>query len=540
MGNTLQQHIIHFFKAIFGDWDLKAQLHPLPERAEKIRSPQQFTYPFCYRPHKICRLVADEVIADCYNTPEMVPTEGKMFGILIVEYKGKRYYLRAFSGIYNGSYHHKGFVPPVVDLQNPKGHFRLQELEIVKMTQRISDLKGQLPKLMPPEKNMPEAMKKANEEITRLKALRKKMSQDLQMWTFHQFRMKNAEGEEADLLDIFKDYKSPFPEEEYIAYKEGRITVKPRGKYGVPPGGAGECCLPKLLQYAYLHGLKPICMEEFWIGPSKGNQMRVEKSFYPACQHKCVPILTFMMKGLNVEENPLFERARKKLDQVRTLYEDDDIMVVFKPSGLLSVPSKNKGEPSLQVHLTIQNPNYMLMHRLDQDTSGVMLVAKNRSAAMWIRQQFALHKIKKKYVAILEEEIPDMVTALRSIDEQTLHAGVTEFLSPTPEGHRRGYIKLPLGRNPFDAPRQVVDHRFGKPAFTYYEFTSHTRVELYPHSGRTHQLRVHCAHPEGLNRPIKGDILYGTESERLYLHAESITFQHPTTMEWMTFTEKAF
>lgn len=540
MSLHIQQSVIQFLKGIFGDWDLKAQLHPLPKKAQKIPSPQQFTYPFCYRPHKICKLVCNEVVDYCYNTPEMVPTEGKMFGILIVEHKGKRYYLRAFSGIYNGSYHHKGFVPPIVDLQDPKGHFRKKELEIVEMTQRISDLKGYLPKGMPTEAMMPEKIKHANEEIARLKAQRKEMSQDLQMWTFHQFRLRNAEGAEADLIDIFKDYKSPFPEEEYIAYKEGRITVKPHGKYGVPPGGAGECCLPKLLQYAYLHGLKPICMEEFWIGPSKGNEMRVERSFYPACQNKCVPILTFMMKGLNVEENPLFERARQRLDLVRTIYEDNEMMVVFKPSGLLSVPSKNRGEPSLQVYLSMKNPNNQLMHRLDQDTSGLMLVAKNRATALWMQRQFAQHRVKKKYVAILEEEIPDVITSLRAIDAQTLHSGVKPFASPTPEGHPRGTINLPLSRNPFDAPRQVVDHRFGKPAFTYYEFTSPNRIELYPHSGRTHQLRVHCAHPEGLNRPIKGDILYGTEADRLYLHAESITFQHPVTLEWMTFTEKAF
>lgn len=534
---TLSHYISLFFRKYFTERELYAQLHPLPKKARRISSPKQFTYPFCYRPHKICRLVSNEVVNYCYNTPEMVPREGKMFGILIVEYKGERYYLRAFSGIYNGSYHHKGFVPPVVDLQAPEGHFRQEELEIVSITQQINNLYSNLPKHIPSGMLLTDQQKQAIEEIARLKALRKEKSQELQMWTFHQFRMKNAEGEEADLIDIFKDYKSPFPEEEYIAYKEGRIAVKPHGKYGVPPGGAGECCLPKMLQYAYLHGLKPICMEEFWIGPSKGNQMRIEKNFYPACQHKCLPILTFMMKGLSVEENPLFERARQLVEEVRTIYEDDDMMVIFKPSGLLSVPSKNRGEPSLQVYLSIKDAHYQLMHRLDQDTSGLMLVAKNHTTALWIQRQFALHRIKKKYVAILEDEVSDDTS---NAQHSTLHTGVNEFPTPTPDGRRRGTINLPLSRNPFDSPRQVVDHRFGKPAFTYYEFTAPNRVELYPHSGRTHQLRVHCAHPEGLNRPIKGDILYGIASDRLYLHAESITFQHPTTLEWMTFTEPLF
>lgn len=499
---SIAHHISLFFRKHFTERALYAQLHPLPKKAKRLSSPQQFTYPFCYRPHKICRLVANQVINYCYNTPEMVPKEGKMFGILIVEYKGERYYLRAFSGIYNGSYHHKGFVPPIVDLQDPKGHFRQEEQEIVAITQQIQRLYGSLP-------NESSAKEDTLTEITRLKALRKEKSQELQTWTFHQFRMKNAEGGEADLIDIFKDYKSPFPEEEYIAYKEGRITVKPKGKYGVPPGGAGECCLPKMLQYAYLHGLKPICMEEFWIGPSKGNQMRVEKNFYPACQHKCVPILTFMMQGLNVEENPLFERARQLLDEVRILHEEEDFIIVYKPSGLLSVPSKNHGEPSLQAHLLSQNPNLHLMHRLDQDTSGVMIVAKTPEACGWIQQLFTEHLIKKKYVALLEEG---------------------ETATPT------GTISLPLSRNPFDSPRQVVDHRFGKPASTYYEFTGPNRIELYPESGRTHQLRVHCAHPEGLGRPIKGDILYGTASDRLYLHAETLGFCHPLTGKWVHFT----
>ena len=546
--NKAFSHIPRFFRGIVDRWELRRQLHPLPQSVHKTESPKEFTFPFCYRPHKLCRAAADEVIAYCYNTPEMVPTEGKMFGVLVVEYKGKRYYLRAFSGIYNGSYHHKGFVPPVVDLQDPKGYFRKKEQEIVALTHRIGNLYSDMPgKHADPAEETPE-QKQRKEEIAQLKLLRKEMSQELQMWTFHQFRMRNARGDEADLIDIFKDYKSPFPEEEYIAYKEGRIATKPKGQYGVPPGGAGECCAPKLLQYAYLHGLKPICMEEFWIGPSKGNQMRVEKNFYPACQHKCVPILTFMLKGLNVEENPLFHRARLLLKRVRILHEEEDFLIVYKPSGLLSVPSKNHGEPSLMDYLYSLNPNYHLMHRLDQDTSGVMIVAKTHEACGWIQNLFMEHKMMKKYVAILDEPSPMPDKALLKAkkaqdilhDEPSPyrepHSGVTELRRV--DGLPQGTISLPLSKNPFDSPRQVVDHRFGKEAHTYYEFTSPRRIELYPETGRTHQLRIHCAHPEGLGRPIKGDILYGTAADRLYLHAESIGFCHPITGKWMHFEEK--
>lgn len=475
---------------------LETLLHSFPPETKSIPSPAQFTYPFCYHPHPLCSLAAKEVIEYCYRTPEMYPHEGKMFGVLVVAHKGERYYLRAFSGIYNGSYHHKGFVPPVYDLQAPDGYFCEEEQRIVELTRQVNEVTSETEKIQ-------------------LKALRKEASQALQTWTFRQFRLLNANKQVADLLDIFKDYKTPFSEEEYINYKEGRTPIKPKPKVGIPPGGAGECCAPKLLQFAYQHDLSPLCMEEFWVGPSEGSQMRIEGHFYPSCQHKCVPILTYMMQGLDVEENPLFRRGKELLKQVRILHEDDDLMIAYKPSGLLSVPSRNHGEVSLQAHLETINSEYRLVHRLDQDTSGLMLVAKNLEACRHLQEQFVQHDIKKKYIAILS--------------------------SPPMEGvAKEGIITLPLSRNPFDSPRQTVNHRIGKQSITRYRLVGDTRVELFPETGRTHQLRIHCAHPEGLGRPIKGDILYGTAADRLYLHAESITFRHPTTGEWMTFTEKAF
>ncbi len=337
------------------------------------------------------------------------------------------------------------------------------------------------------------------------------------MWTFHQFRMRNARQEVKDLIEIFAAVKSPFSEEEFIDYKEGRSPTKPQPKMGIPPGGTGECCAPKLLQYAYLNHLKPICMAEFWVGPSKQNEMRIEGNFYPSCQHKCYPLLNYMMQGLDVEENPLLARGKEKLKQVRFIYEDEDIMVVYKPSGLLSVPNRDLKGESLSAYLLTLNPNYRLMHRLDMDTSGLMLVAKNNMASKSLQDQFLRHDIKKKYVAILDDATSD--TCIR-------------------EG--QGTISLPLSRNPFDSPRQVVNHRVGKTAITHYIFKGENRVELYPETGRTHQLRIHCAHPDGLGRPIKGDILYGTRADRLFLHAEEIKFSHPSTGEWLTFTEPEF
>lgn len=471
-------------------------LHPLPPQAEGIPAPEQFTYPFCYRPHPLCQIAAKEVMDYCYHTPDMFPHEGKMFGVLIVEKDGQRYYLRAFSGIYNGSYHHEGFVPPVCDLQDREGYFHQEEKRISHITQQLQDSSSE-------------------DERTKLKALRKEKSKALQMWTFQQFRMLNAHRQTADLLEIFKDYKSPFSVEEYVDYKEGRTPHKPKSKQGIPPGGAGECCAPKLLQYAYQHSLKPVCMGEFWVGPSQMNEMRLEGNFYPSCQSKCMPILTYMMQGLDVEENPMLTRGRRLLQDVHILYEDNDLMVVYKPSGLLSVPSKNVDEVSLQAYLAASNPNVRLAHRLDQDTSGLIIASKNMDTYRKLQQQFTQHEVEKKYVAILDDSLA---------------------CAPSTEG----IISLPLSRNPFDSPRQVVDHQYGKPATTRYHFVGENRVELFPETGRTHQLRVHCAHPEGLGRPIKGDVLYGTPADRLYLHAESITFLHPTTGERLTFSEKGF
>lgn len=425
----------------------------------------------------------------------MVPTEGKMFGVLVVEHEGRRYYLAAFSGIYNGSYFHEGFVPPIHDLQH--GYFADEEQRIVALTQLLSETTNE-------------------EKRITLKALRKEKSNALQMWTFRQFRMRNARQEVKDLIEIFEGSKSPFPEEEYIDYKEGRIAEKPKARMGIPPGGTGECCAPKLLQFAYEQHLRPLCMGEFWVGPSVKNQMRVEGNFYPSCQHKCFPLLTYMLQGLDVEENPLFARGKEKLKQVRFIYEDADLMVVYKPSGLLSVPNRDLKEESLSAYLLTINPDYRLVHRLDMDTSGIMLVAKNPRVNKLLQEQFFRHEVKKKYVALLEPAKPGQPIS------------------------GEGDISLPLSRNPFDSPRQTVNYTYGKPSLTHYVFTDENRVELYPQTGRTHQLRIHCAHPDGLGRPIKGDILYGTRSDRLYLHAEAITFTHPTTGKQMHFEQKEF
>lgn len=246
-------------------------------------------------------------------------------------------------------------------------------------------------------------------------------------------------------------------------------------------------------------------MAEFWLGPSPKDELRIDGNFYPACQSKCKPILSHMLQGLDVEKNPMLDIAKERSKQVEYIYEDDDIAVVYKPAGLPSVPGKDDDLPSLLQIVRVRHPEALNVHRLDMDTSGLLIFALNEAAYSNLQQQFVRQEIAKTYVAVLERPVADSIP-------------------------RSGTISLPLLPNPYDRPRQMVDYAHGKKAVTYYELQDDaTRVFFRPKTGRTHQLRVHAAHPDGLGVPIKGDPLYGTASERLYLHAESIEFRHPRT-----------
>ena len=435
-------------------------LHPLESHLER---PERFTYPFCYEPHPLCQLAAKEVQAYIATHPEIREDadQGKMFGVLVVEGG----FLAAYSGLLAGRNDWAYFVPPVYDAQQPDGYFKQQE-QIISLTSHLSPLTS------------------------------KQLSQELQTWLFHQYRLLNARGEVKDLVDIWQEY-----------YNRPKLLQK----YPLPPGGTGDCCAPKLLQYAYQQGLNPLCMAEFWWGAATKTELRQHLNYYPACRGKCKPILTWMLQGLDVDPDP--ETLSLQQMELPVVYEDEWLLVVNKPSGLLSVPGRI-GQYSVETIMQERYPDSMVVHRLDMGTSGLLIVAKTQDVYRALQEQFVKHQIRKKYLAVLE-----MNHSSFNIQHSTLPA--------------KGRISLPLRPDPMNRPRQIVDLEHGKRAVTDYEFLSDRVVALWPQTGRTHQLRIHCAHPDGLGCPIVGDELYGTrqQGQRLMLHAAELWFRHPVTLE---------
>ena len=425
-------------------------VHPLKTDLPK---PAYFTDPFCYEPHPLCLLAAEEVKQELAR---MSLTEGKMFGVMIVESEHSLGFLAAYSGLLEGRNDWSYFVLPVFDAQQPDGYFKTKEREIMQSADH------------------------------------KELSLSLQLWLFQQYRLLNARGETKDLVEIWQDYHS---------------APRIRSRYPLPPGGTGDCCAPKLLQYAYLHHLTPVCMAEFWWGESPKSLIRHHGQFYPACRGKCKPVLTWMLQGLDVD--PHTDAADAVYPEPAIIYEDEAMAVLSKPAGMLSVPGKTDDD-SVAAWAQRRWPGAMLVHRLDMLTSGILLAAKTMEAYQQLQQQFTDRAVKKKYLAIVEG-------------------------SPAKE---HGIIDLPLASDPMNRPLQVVDPENGKRAITEYRVLQagqHSLLALWPHTGRTHQLRMHCAHPEGLGCPIVGDELYGRKADRLYLQAQAISFVHPTTGKRMHF-----
>lgn len=536
-----------------------------------IDIPKQFTFPFYYTPHKLSILAAKDLQ---YYLKEQTDFEhnfglnknckglqiGKMFGVMVVQTSyGKLGYIASFSGKLAENNYHRGFVPTIYDTLDNNGFYKKGEailnqlnLEIsllekadllkrakstlektrctvetellafkddikIKKKARKLERENAIKVLSRAEyERLDEALKQQSiyyhfrlkdlkqegeakvkaaltilnnftQPITALKAKRTALSASLQKRLHAQYRFINAKGVTKDLQDIFKEAMVP------------------------PPAGSGECAAPKLFQYAYENKLVPIAFAEFWWGASPKSKVRKHMQFYPSCRSKCEPILGHMMEGLNVEPNPIKAIADYKAP-LEIVYEDDYLLLVNKPAEFLSVPGKYI-TASVLARMKRYLPNAkgpLLVHRLDMSTSGLLLVAKNEKTHKNLQKQFIARTIKKRYVAVLDGEIST----------------------------KKGLINLPLRVDLDNRPQQLVCYTHGKSAQTRYEIVSinngKTRINFYPITGRTHQLRVHSAHVDGLHTPILGDDLYGVKGSRLHLHAEELTFIHPVTQKVLT------
>lgn len=552
------------------DWS-GSLIHPL---AATFPLPEQFTFPFHYEPHPLARLAVEELQAYLeiqqdwqhdfgFEPPFDSYTSGKMFGVLVIEQEsGEIAYLAAFSGKVAGEVHQPGFVPPVFDMLAPDGFFKLGEEELNVLHRQIEAIE-QSQAYRDAKNNLETVEQMAASELSEAKQRFKEAKQaraNLRVWLestgdedllrreserlnqesrAHQFAYKDLarhwkerridaqnalvqmEGELKQLKQKRKAISNALQDKLFEEYrflnKDGQYRSL-RSIFGelIPPAGAGDCAAPKLLQFAFRNGLRPVCMAEFWWGKSPETEVRVHQQFYPACRGKCKPILGHMLEGIPLEPNTIFSSARG-VPQIDILHEDEELLVVFKPEQLLSVPGLTK-HSSVLIQVKALRPNIegpVIVHRLDLSTSGIMLIPKTMRAYIAIQKQFIDRSIEKRYEALLEGSL-----------EQ--------------DG---GIIDLPIRVDLNDRPRQMVCYEYGKQAITQWEKIEEvdgiTRVYFYPQTGRTHQLRVHSAHKLGLNTPILGDDLYGNKSTRMMLHAGWIRFNHPSTGERVEFNVPA-
>ncbi|MFH0258063.1 pseudouridine synthase [Vibrio rumoiensis] len=552
---------------------------PFTADISDIDLPEKFTFPFCYEPHPLSQIAAKQLQQHLesqsawqhdFGVSDNSKSAGKMFGVLVVKNaQGQLGFLSAFSGKLADQNHLPHFVPPVFDMLT-EGSFFLegtapinainhqikqleedpelallqqtirdfkqqaqQEMEALRLSivdsrkqrkalrkQAEANLQGEALQTIFDELGKQSVAEKAQQRhlkahwldqieqaeqqwqkkidvIEQLKQDRKQQSAKLQQKLFAQYQFLNQAQQSKSLLDIFNTTANP-----------------------TPPAGSGECAAPKLLQYAFAHGLTPICLAEFWWGASPKSEIRQHKKYYPACQSKCQPILSHMLEGISLDENPLLKNHAqgKELD---IIYQDEAIVVVNKPAEFLSVPGVNVSD-SAYTRLQTLFPDVegpFVLHRLDMSTSGLLVFALTKRANKSLQKQFITRGVEKRYVALLDGELTD----------------------------QQGEINLPLRGDLEDRPRQMVCFEHGKPAQTHWqliETTDHngqpkSKVYLYPKTGRTHQLRVHCAHQDGLNMPITGDDLYGEKANRLHLHAQQLAFDHPYTKQRMVFEVEA-
>lgn len=562
-----------YFEGKLGDkMDNNTYFHKFKQDISAIELPIRFTFPFCYEPHPLAVTAAKELQyyietqddwTHNFGLEETMDglAIGKMFGVLVVRNQQNELgYLAAVSGKLAGSNKHRYFVPPIFDMLEENSFFLNEEVHLNALNRKIESLenseelahtqrnlgllKNEWDKSLDELKSKLRIQKKERKEtrtklkvslsdaeyellmedmrsqslkdkqqlqrfqyemhlaletesnhlhqllstITALKEERKMRSGNLQKQLFEQYNFRNAKGQHKNVVGIFDEFD--------------RTT---------PPAGSGECAAPKLLQYAYENQLTPLALAEFWWGCSPASEIRRHKNYYPACRKKCEPILGYMLQGLVVDPNPMQQETTLDI-ALPQIYEDEDIIIINKPAEFLSVPGIYvKDSVYNRILQRYPNAGPIIIHRLDMSTSGLLVVAKNKEAHKFIQDQFIQHTIKKTYIALLD--------------------GIIEATS--------GVIDLPLRVDLDDRPRQMVCYTYGKPAQTKWEkiaiANNQTRVRFYPLTGRTHQLRMHAVHPNGLNTPIVGDDLYGRKANRLHLHAASITFIHPRSKQEMTF-----
>lgn len=525
-----------------------------------VEAPEEFPSPLNAVPHPLARHASQllqQTLSSCahdFTSPE----GGKMLGVLVVRDADKRLaYLSAFSGMLAGRWRIPGFVPPVFDDVAQADIVLAAEVELEACSRRIDELLqgeerrsllARLARMTARRDAAVEALRtlhkqrKAKRRAVRasiqtpdddsvaLQSLLQRLSFESQedkrrlracrtRWDERLTPLRERLDDMDRRISMLGRERARQSRRWHKQIFNGYVLVNALGERrpirdffapGLPPGGSGDCVAPKLLHYAHRTGLVPVAMAEFWWGSSPSDSIRHHGHYYPACRSKCQPILPFLLSAMKVQ--PASQPGAAHVDSLapEIVYEDDDLIVVNKPSGLLSVPGKEIDDCVIsRLRSRYHSDALMMVHRLDMATSGLLIVAKRAPVHKALQRQFLSRTIEKRYVAILSK--PPSTSALAS--------------------HPRGTIKLPLRVDLADRPRQLVCFEHGKPATTHWERLSAgmdtLRVYFYPLTGRTHQLRVHAAHKDGLNAPIVGDDLYGRAGTRLMLHAERLCFTQP-------------
>ena len=541
-----------------------------------ILVPEKFTFPFYYQPHQLAKVATKELQTYLENQTDFIHdfgihngennySIGKMFGVLVVKKADNTLgYIAAFSGKLADKSLPKIFVPLIFNMRTEgsfyiRGEKKIEEIgaeiqllkkdktyiSLKKIVKKISkvikeDLATQRKKMKTSKLARRLRKKEANTNLdkTNFDIFNKKLTQESyndqffykELQEYYSYKVEennnllaDLENKITSLIELRKETSAILQNTLFEKYQFLNQQKETKGLLAIfnnplvkPPAGAGDCSAPKLLQYAFQNQLTPIVMAEFWWGISPNSEIRKHKNFYPSCISRCKPILSHMLEGIEMDENLLIKNISEK-EELSIIYEDDDLIVVNKPPEFLSVPGKEIND-SVYTRIKQQYPTAtgpLIVHRLDMSTSGILVLTKTKEANKILQSQFIKRTVKKRYVALLDGHLTE----------------------------KNGTIQLPLRLDIDDRPRQLVDFTNGKKAKTKWvtldQNNNQTRIHFYPITGRTHQLRVHAAHKDGLNMPIVGDDLYGTKQDRLYLHAEFIEFTHPTSKEKIHFTVPA-